>query len=292
MTMRLFITGATGNTGRAFLERFFLSPASAGADVLCLRLPGDPRGDLSQYPVRAVEGDARDADSLRAVYDGPRAIVHISSIFHANAVVEGCHPASRIVAISSTGRFSKYRREADRIAAGERTVEESGIPWTILRPTMIHGTQYDRNISHLVRLVARRRLIPLPGGGRSLFRPVTAGDLAGALLACLERDVSIGKAYTISGGSAHTLREIVSMAARLMGRRVTFAPVPLRLSVMALRCLAAAGASSGVRPDQIMRLLEDKDFGHEEAAADLGFSPLPFAEGLRRQIEAMGLLRG
>jgi nucleoside-diphosphate-sugar epimerase len=291
MSMRLFITGASGNTGRAFLERLFHSPASAGTDVVCLRLPGDPRGDLSRYPVHVVEGDASDPASLRAVYDGPRAIVHISSIFHAKAVVEGCRPASRIVAVSSTGRFSRHRREAGRIAAGERLVEESGIPWTILRPTMIYGTQYDRNISKVIRLIERRRFMPLPGGGRSLFRPVTADDLAGALLACLERDVSIGKAYAISGGSAHTLREIVSMAAELMGRRVTFVPIPLRGVVLAARMLAAVGVSTGVRPDQLLRLLEDKDFDHDEAAADLGFSPVPFAEGLRRQIEAMGLLR-
>ncbi|MDD3643878.1 MAG: NAD(P)H-binding protein [Candidatus Krumholzibacteria bacterium] len=291
MTMRLFITGASGNTGRAFLERLFRSPAAAGADVLCLRLPGDPRGDLSQYPVRVVEGDASDPDALCAVYDGPRSIVHISSIFHAAAVVEACRPASRIVAISSTGRFSRYRREAERIAAGERTVEESGIPWTILRPTMIYGTPYDRNVSKLVRLIDRRRFMPLPGGGRSRFRPVTFDDLAGALLSCLERDASIGKAYTISGGSAHTLREIASMTAELMGRRVSFVPVPLRAAILAVRALEAVGASTGVRPDQVLRLLEDKDFGHGEAAADLGFSPVPFAEGLRRQVEAMGLLR-
>jgi nucleoside-diphosphate-sugar epimerase len=292
MSMRLFITGASGNTGRAFLERLFRSPAAADADVVCLRLPGDTRGDLSQYPVRVVEGNARDAESLRAVYNGPRAIVHISSIFHAKAVVEGCRPASRILAISSTGRFSRYRREAERIAAGERIVEESGIPWTLLRPTMIYGTPYDRNVSKLVRLIERRRFVPLPGGGRSLFRPVTFDDLAGVLLTCLERDVSIGRYYTISGGSSHTLREIVSMAAGLMNRRPTIVSVPLRGTVLAARLLAAIGISTGVRPDQLLRLLEDKDFGHEEAAADLGFSPVPFETGLRRQIESMGLLRG
>lgn len=291
MTMRLFITGATGNTGRAFLERFYRSPASEGADVLCLRRPGDQRGDLSRFPVRVVEGNASDPAAIRAVYDGPRAIVHISSIFHAAAVVQGCRPASRIVAISSTGRFSKYRREAKRIAEGERVVEASGIPWTILRPTMIYGTPYNRNISLIVRAIRHLRFVPLPGGGRSVFRPVTADDLAGALLACLERDISIGRSYSISGGSAHTLRDIASMAAGMMGRRVTFFPVPLRGTVLAVRLLRAVGVSAGIRPDQVLRLLEDKDFGHEDAAADLGYSPVPFAEGLRRQLASMGLLR-
>lgn len=291
MSMRLFITGAPGNAGRAFLDRLLRAPAAAVADVVCLRLPGDSRGDLSRYPVRVVEGDAADPSSLRAVYDGPRAIVHLSSIHHAPAVVEACRPASRIVAVSTTGRFSRHRGAAARIAAAERAVEESGVPWTILRPTMIYGVPRDRNISRLVRLVARRRLVPLPGGGRSRFRPVTYDDLAAAILACLEREISIGRSYTISGGSAHTLREIASMAAELTGRRPLFVPVPLRLAALAAGALPALAARFGLRGEQILRLLEDKDLGHEEAAADLGFSPVSFPEGLRRQVEAMGLLR-
>ena len=43
--------------------------------------------------------------------------------------------------------------------------------------------------------------------------------------------------------------------------------------------------------DQIMRLFEDKTFDHGPAAADLGFSPLDFRAGLRRQLALMGRLK-
>ena len=211
MQTRLFITGASGNTGRAFLDDLFRSPLARDADVLCLTLPGDPFGDLSAWPVRTVEGNARDADSISRVWDGDRSLVDISSIYHSEAILKGCPGARSIVVISSTGLFSRYRDEASRIEAAERVVTSSGIPWTIFRPTMIYGTPIDRNMSKLITYVSRRRMIPMPGGGKSLFQPVSAFDLASCITAALISPAVAGKSYEISGGSIHTLREIVVM---------------------------------------------------------------------------------
>jgi len=283
---RLFITGAAGNTGRAFLDTLFSWRHARELDVTCLVMPGDPLGDLSEWPVRTVEGDARDASSVAAAWDGDRTVVDISSIHHSGPILEGCPGARGIVAVSSTGLFSRFRDEASRIEASEGTIRASGLPWTILRPTMIYGTPYDRNMSKLIRYISRKRLVPLPGGGRSLFQPVSAFDLASSLLASLERPEAAGKSYEISGGSVHSLKEIVGMIAGILGKSVITVSVPLRAAVAALKILP----SQPVRPVQVLRLLEDKVFDHSAAAADLGFSPVPLDEGLRRQIGLMGLL--
>ena len=286
MAERLFITGAAGNTGRAFLETLFASPEGRGADVTCLVMPGDPNGDLSGWPVRTVAGDARDTASISRAWDGDRTIVNISSIYHSGSILEGCPGAKRIVAISSTGIFSRFREEAVRIEASEETVRSASVPWTIMRPTMIYGTPIDRNMSKLIRYISRRRVIPLPGGGRSLFQPVSAFDLASAVLASLTAPAAEGRSYEISGGSVHTLREIVSMIAGILGKRITAVPVPLRAAAAALGLIPGLP----VKPVQVLRLLEDKVFDHSAAAADLGFSPVKLEEGLRRQIGLMGML--
>jgi len=289
MAQSLFVTGASGNTGRAFLDLLFRSGDSRGAEVRCLVLPGDPAGDLSGYPVSTAEGDARDPRAVGRAYGGEETIVHISSIFHSPAVIEGCRGAGRIVVVSSTGRFSGYRDTAGEIAGAEEAVERSGLSWTILRPTMIYGSGRDRNISKLIRLISRSRIVPLPGGGSSLFQPVTSRDLAGCILSCLGTPASEGRAYNISGGSVHSLKEIVRMSAGMIGRRVLTPAVPLGAAILLLKAAEKAGASVPVRPEQVLRLLEDKVFDHREAAEDLGFSPVSFPEGLRAQIEEMGL---
>jgi nucleoside-diphosphate-sugar epimerase len=289
MQTRIYITGASGNTGRAFLGDFFGSPLSRGADAVCLVLPGDPMGDLSAWPVRTVEGDASDTESVARSWDGDRSIVNISSIYHSEAVLKGCPGARSMVAISSTGLFSRYRDEASRIEAAERVVTSSGIPWTILRPTMIYGTPLDRNISRLIAWISRGRPVILPGGGRSLFQPVSAFDLASCITAALFSPSAQGKSYEISGGSVHSLRDIVGMTAGMLGRRSVRIPVPVGAAAAMIGIAGKAFPSFPVRPDQVRRLLEDKVYDHSAAAADLGFSPVTFEEGLRREIELMGL---
>ena len=297
MDQSIFITGGSGNTGQALLRRIFGgtehdegdSDLEAAPEITCLARPGGRRGNLERFPVRIVGGDSSDAESLGRAYGGETTVIHISSIFHAGAVARACRAAKRLVAISSTGVFSRYRRLAVDIAAGERAIERSGIPYTILRPTMIYGGTADRNISRLIRLVRRTTVIPLPGGGRSLFQPVHVDDLAACIVAALERLQSIGKTYNVPGGSAHSLKEIVRIIAELLGKRVSTLPVPFALADLAVRAHERLAHTPRLRREQILRLREDKSYDYSEAARDLGYAPMSFREGVTRQIAAMDL---
>ena len=281
MSRGVFITGASGKTGLALLE-LMLSSGYTGADVTCLCRSERCRERLLPFSVRIVQGDASDPGSLGQVYGGEETVIHLSSIFHAPALLEAFREAKRLIIVSSTGVFSKHRSRAAQIAENEGLVRHSGIPSTILRPTMIFGTPEDRNISRLVGFIERSRVVPLPGGGRSLFQPVHFTDLARCILSCLSSDVSLGKSYNVPGGSAHSLTEIVRMIARLLGKRVLIVPVPIALASIAARVLGP-----GLDPEQIARLKEDKTFSYEEAERDLGYSPMTFEEGAEKLIKAI-----
>ncbi len=289
MSGRIFITGASGNTGRALLDIMCGDPEVREAGITCLVRPGGWREILERYPVHIVEGDASRSDSLGRAYSGESVVIHISSIFHTKAVLEACHTLDRLIVISSTGVFSRYRSIAERIAAGERETELSGARYTILRPTMIYGAPGDRNISRLIRLVRRSPIIPLPAGGSSKFQPVHVEDLASCILAALKREASVGKIYNVPGGSAHTLREIVAIIAGLLGRRITTVTVPFALAYLAVGMYELLARNPRLRREQILRLREDKSFEYAEAAGDLGYAPMTFREGVARQIVMMGL---
>ena len=264
----IFITGAAGKTGLALLERLRGDRGAARGDITCLLRPGGDRGPLEHFGVQIVEGNAADPDAVAAAWTGQETVLHLSSILHAGAVVRGTRGARRLVAVSSAGRYSRFRDIAGAIVAGEKAVERSAAAWTILRPTMIYGVPGDRNISRLAALVARARILPLPGGN-SRFQPVLADDLAGAIVAALDRPSSEKRSYDVSGGSAHTLAGIVRILAGLMGRRVVVLPVPLALARAAVRLLGRVTDRPAIDPSQIDRLLEDRSLPHEEAARDL-----------------------
>jgi len=285
MRRKIFITGGAGKTGTALLELIF--ERGDEADVTCLCRSDACRERLSRFPVYIIEGDASDVGSLGRAYRGEDTVIHLTSIFHTPAILEACRQAKRLIVVSSTGAFSRYRRTAGEIGRCESLIESSGLSYTILRPTMIYGTPDDHNISRLVRFVDKSRIVPLPSGGRARFQPVHVTDLARCISACLSSESSIGKSYNVPGGSSHSLAEIVRIIAGLLRKRVIVVPVPHALALLAARMMG-----SRLDPEQIERLREDKSFSYDDAAADLGYTPMSFEEGARLQLEAMGITTG
>jgi nucleoside-diphosphate-sugar epimerase len=287
MADSIFITGGTGNTGQAVLRALATDDAFRGAPITCLCRPGGRGERLLPFGVKIAGGDASSAESLKRVYQGEPVVIHISSIFHAGAVLEGCAGMKRLIAVSSTRVYSRVYADAEGIAEAERRIERSGVPSTILRPTMIYGTPEDRNISKFIRLVRRFPIVPLPGGGKAIFQPVHVDDLAGCILAALKSRVSAGKIYEIPGGSAHTLREIVGIIAEILGKRVLTVPVPVGLAAAGVAIQERLLPRPFISREQIERLREDKRYDCSEAAKDLGYAPRQFREGVAQEIRLL-----
>src|SRR5258706_3015612 len=173
--MKVAVTGATGFTGRRVVRELI----ARGLEVVALvrpkdgaaaehRLEGQPR-------LRVVEGDMGDAARLRTLLLGCDAYLHVASLGfgHASAVVgavEECG-VKRSVFFSSTSIFTRLPAASKSVRAGaEDRVRSLRSDWTVLRPTMIYGDAGDRNLSRLIRFLARWPVVPLPGGGRALIQ--------------------------------------------------------------------------------------------------------------------------
>jgi uncharacterized protein YbjT (DUF2867 family) len=280
----IFITGATGNTGQSLLRRIANDESLSGIPITCLCRPSGRGERLLPFRVKIAGGDASNPESLKRVYQGQDTVILISSIFHAGAVLEGCAGMKRLIAVSSTSFYSQRSSIAGDIRAAEGAIERSGVPYTILRPTMIYGTLEDRNISRLIRLVAKASVVPLPGGGKTIFQPVHADDLAACILETLKSDAAIGKSYDVPGGSAHSLREIVSIISEILGKRILTVPVSLGLAEAAAGAIEKILGRAIVQPEQLARLREDKQYDCSAAARDLGYSPRSFREGVADEI--------
>jgi uncharacterized protein YbjT (DUF2867 family) len=287
MPESIFITGGTGNTGQAVLRRLAADEIFRDARITGLCRPGGRGERLLPFGARIAGGDASSAESLRKVYRGEPVVIHLSSIFHAGAVLEGCRGMKRLIAVSSTRVHSRTWGRAAEIEEAERAIARSGISYTILRPTMIYGTAEDRNISKLIRLVAKYGIVPLPGGGTSVFQPVHVDDLATCIIAALKMPASAGKSYDVPGGSAHSLREIVVLISKGLGKKALVVPFPLGLAAAAAGALEKLLPRLVIRREQIERLREDKRYDCSETTKDLGYAPRSFVEGLAEEIRLL-----
>ncbi len=279
----ILVTGATGHTGRRLVK------ALLGRGVRVRILTRDPaRFNIElRRQVEVCRGDVTDPESAQAAVAGCGAVVTVTHIKFAAAII-GAMKATGVrrgVFMSSTRRFTRFVEETARhVMAGEQAVEESGLDWTIIRPTMIYGGAQDNNLEPLLQTLKKWPVFPLPAGGKMLWQPVFTWDVVAALIAALERPASIGKAYTIAGPEAITYRQMIETMLREAGLKRRLIPLPLGLARGVVTLHEKTTRYPMVKVDQIRRMEEDKNFDFGEARRDLGFDPISFEEGIRRKV--------
>src|SRR5215469_10681349 len=203
----ILVTGSTGTLGRALVPRL----ATAGHEVRAFsRRPRPPAtsfpapGDGSAaalpppLPQAWATGDLRANAGLDEALAGIEVVVHCASAQRGDqAAAQNLIAAARragaphLVYISIVG--------VDRVPMGyyraklavERMIEDSGLPWTILR-----ATQFHELILRGCEALARLPVLLVPAA--SSFQPVSAGEVAGRL-ACLAGQPPAGRVPDMGG---------------------------------------------------------------------------------------------
>lgn len=287
--MRPFVTGGSGFLGQAVLSL----AADRGLRVLALARSTTAAARVSARGAVPVRGDLDHRRSLgaafaEAVEQGADVLVNLASLGfgHAPAVVSAAEEAGlrRAVFVSTTAVTTRLPAASRRTRLeAEAVVQDSGLAWTVLRPTMIYGHPGDRNLSRLLTLLRRVPLLPVPGGGRGLQQPVHVDDLATAVLAAAEAPQAVGRRYDIAGPEPVTFRDLLREAGEAVGRRPLLVPTPLGPTAWLLTRYERLSASPRLRAEQVRRLAEDKAFDITPAVCDLGFAPRSFREGIRAE---------
>lgn len=214
--MRIVVTGATGFIGRA------LCPVLAARGHEVVALERGATGDLTTF-----------ADWSR-VLAGADAVVHLAAIAHRRGVDEERLRAVNVGVSTALGRAAadagvrlvfmstvKVHGEETQAAAflepsafapadayGRAKAEAEtalrlvdGLKLTIIRPPLVYGSGVKANFLSLMRAIARGWPLPFASiaNRRSL---IYSGNLADAVVRCLEAPQAVGKSYLVSDGSA------------------------------------------------------------------------------------------
>ena len=290
--MRLLVVGGSGFLGGYVLRE----AARLGHQTLALaRSPAAGRAvaDRGAYP---LPGDLDDARRLDETFAGARcdALVCLASLGfgHGPGIVAAAEEAGipRAVFVSTTAVTTTLHPPTKQIRlAAEQQIRGSGLDWTILRPTMIYGAAGDRNLSRLLRRLSRAPVLPVPDVGERLHQPVHVADVAGAVLASLQREAAVGSLYNLAGPEPLSFAELLRTCADAVGSKTRLIPVSLAPLVALARGYEMVSRHPRIRPEQFLRLGEDKAFAIDDAVRDLGYAPRPFADGIGEEARELGL---
>lgn len=285
---RVVVTGGTGFVGRATCARLFARERGAVIVVPTRRLPAG-RALQTLPTVELHRCDIHDESRLGALLQGADALIHLAAILHGDGaafervhvelprrLAAACHAAGvrRVVHVSALGAASDapslYLRSKD---AGEAVWRGSGLAVTVLRPSVMFGAD-DRFTNLFVALQRLAPVLPL-AGANARFQPVWVGDVAQAIVACLDRPDLAGQVIECAGPEVMTLEQIVQRVGAMAGcaRPVLALPEALgRLQAAVLALLPGAPLMS--RDNLLSMRVPNVASGAHPGLAELGITPL------------------
>ena len=270
---------------------------AGGHETRCLVHADSPNASrLDGERVKVIRGDAaREEDLYRALEDTD-ALLHVAGIEYAPSVVGAASRADveRILVVGSTSAHSTYAFRSVPKLRMEELVRESGLAWTIVRPTMIYGSELDRNVHRLLRFLDRSPFFPIFGPGTNLWQPVYHEDCARGVFEALERPASVRRSYDLPGAEPLTYLDLVKTAAAALGRSPRIVRLPIEPVRRALAAAERLRLPLPIDSGQVTRLREDKAYPYEGARIDLDYAPRPFSEGVALEVarlRRLGMVR-
>ena len=181
----------------------------------------------------------------------------------------------RFVHISAIGAdprsSSAYARTK---AAGEQAVRDAFPTVTILRPSVVFGPE-DQFFNRFASMAMFSPVLPLIGGGETRFQPVYVGDVADAVVTCLEDPATAGRIYELGGQKIYTFRQALELVLNEIRRKRPFVNLPFGLAALQARLMAIL-PSPPLTPDQVELLKSDNIVSSGALTlASLGLTPTP-----------------
>lgn len=322
--MTVAVTGATGFVGRhtvrTLLERghrvrALVRDSNKANDVL-------PLGDEdTRDRITCVTGDITDSLSCQTLVEGAGALVNTVGIrreLKPNVTFQRLHvlATKRLITAAHHHGVRRYLQvSALGVRAGATTgygkskfeaetlVRESGLAWTIVRPSLIHGP--DGEFVHMVRdwVLGRSQpyaFIPYfqrvrfdtskpttpPKLESALVQPVNVRDVACFIADALASEEAIGEVYHLGGPERMTWPDVLETIRDNVPLATTKKPIiglPGHLGVIAAQTAGILGLGEAlpIGPSEPVMAMQDSICSNRKAHAHLGYEPSPFAESVK-----------
>jgi uncharacterized protein YbjT (DUF2867 family) len=299
----VLVTGATGFLGRRVVHELL----ERRHQVRCLvHTPGRER-IFHHRTVEVQYGNVRDPASLSNAFYDVEAVVHLVGIIRrrrGNSFEEVHREGTANVLAAAKEAGANHFLHVSVIGAandpaypylytkwlGEQEVTNSGIPYTIFRPSVLFG-EGDEFLNALAGLVRLFPMVPVIGSGKNRYHPLAVDDLARCIAITLGRGDLKGQTLDLGGTKRMSYNEVVTVVASAMGKRRWRFHLPVWLMY------AAAMVSQGFMPrppittDQLKMLAIRSVAELGEVERVFGFTPRPM-EGNIDFVNSVGLADG
>ena len=260
----ILVTGATGNVGSLLIPAL----REAGNQVRALIHDESKAQPLRDLGVDVVIGDMERPQTLEGAVAGLNKIYLITSngptaAQQARNVIKAARGAGRPHIVRQTGYGTSKSRIIHQLEEIERELEQSGLPYTLVKPTF-----FMQNTMMAAQTVASDGVVYMPCKDGRLGM-VDLRDVADVALKVLTSEGHEGKTYILTGPASISFHDVADGLSKAVGKKVSYTDVPLEA---ARESMVSMGTPEWIT-DGYIELFE----GFSEGYADL---TTPYVERL------------
>ena len=239
---KTLVLGGTGFVGSHVCQQLAALPLRI---TLPTRRPENAKHLKILPTVDVLTADVHDEAELTRLVAGHDAVVNLVAILHGSEaafnhahvalpqkLARACQAAGvrRVVHVSALGAAldgpSMYQRSKARgeraLGLGAQAGVQAGarpgaLDLTVLRPSVIFGAE-DKFLNVFAKLQRIFPVIPLAGAD-TRFQPVWVGDVAQAIVHCLQHPATAGQIFDLCGPDVMTLKQLVEFSGKASGIR-------------------------------------------------------------------------
>lgn len=289
--MKVLVTGGSGFIGTNLLLR--LEKEKWNTNIL-VRSESKLRISTNKNKFEIFEGDITKPGSLS------KSTTDVDVVFHLAAALPHHHlrpkdywevnvtgtknllsvlknrSLKRFVHVSTVGIYGKESPYSESKIAAEETVIKSGIPYTIIRPTIAYGPHDTRpGFLNLLTLIKRGYFVPI-GKGDNFFHTVYVGNLIDALVLAGTQDKALNQDFIIGDHPCPTMKDILSSMYKIMNKKYPDLYIPngiAKIIGLVFDEIQNYGLSMPLSLQRVKFLTESKKFSVVKGQELLGFIP-------------------
>lgn len=256
----------------------------------------DPQksSQLAQNGATLIAGDVVEGTGLEEGLRGCEAAIHLVGIIveKGKNTFEAVHhigtrnvvEAAKRAGVKRFIQMSALGVRADGVAAyqitkwrGEEEVRKSGIPYCILRPSVIFGPG-DGFVTQMMETMRSAALFrPVPGNGSPRFRPIFVDDVTACFAKALTAEAATNQTVELGGADELSLNQVLAEIARCAGVHKSAVHIPMPLMFAGAFFAQALLRNPPVTVDQLRMLKEGSTCDILPMEEILGVTPRGFS---------------
>ena len=291
--MKILVTGSTGFVGPAIVQALL----AENHDVRALARRPEGASQLTSLGAEVVAGDVTDPESLKAACAGCTQIVHLVALiqgrpddFHrvmtvgTQNLIAAAKAAGvdRFVLMSALGtsdapQVPYYASKLNE----ERDVIDSGLEYTIFRPSFIFGPGGGA-LATFIRQVRLSPVVTVIGTGTQRSQPIFRDDVATYFTRAIADPRAANRLFELGGPDTVTWDELYRTIAEVLGKRRRLLHVPFGVARVGAK-LTERLPGAPLSVDQVTMLQgADNVVSNSDAADTFALTLVPLEEQIRR----------